>query len=370
MQNANLHPIYIMKNLKFAAILAARFGSTATLGAVIAAGLGWSAVAAPVAAESPPLWSSPGPPLLVPILGNDYAPYVSVETGAAFVKLSEWVFREPGSNAKISAIDYDMGFQGGFRLGLGFEPYDKLKKIGLGISGTFASYLPVNTGRVSDSDWDDKGSLFSLGKGTASSAAFTDIEGKLQLYIPLGKTFAFALLAKLWYCRYAATAHGGWIQQTNIGEPWDKDLPKEPLYGMSMMYIQEWLSVAPGLGLWTRLGRHSVSLYATVWGGVWGDHLDYHYFKKINPYEDMERYVIYKDNVKGNFPISVEAEWKYPVNRYGEIGVTLGYKTVPKARGSSHIITAGLLDDAYYEADTAGASIIQVYGEVSYKLWF
>jgi hypothetical protein len=227
----------------------------------------------------------------------------------------------------------------------------------------------VNGGSVSDSDWDDNGNLFSLGNGTASSIAFTDIEGKLQLYMPFRNTFALVLMAKLWYCRYAATANGGWIQQTYIGEPWDDGLPKEPLYGMSMMYIQEWLTIAPGLGLWTRLGRHSINLYASVWGGVWGNHLDYHYFKKINPSDNAERYVIYKDNVKGNLSVSVEAEWKYTVKRYGEIGVTLGYKAVPKARGSSRIMTAGLLDDAYYEADTAGAAIIQVYAGVSYRLW-
>jgi len=308
-------------------------------------------------------------PFLIPILGNDYAPYASVETGAAFVKLHEWVFREPGSDAKISAIDYTMGFNGGFRLGLGFEPYNKLKKIGLGISGIYACYLPVNNGSVSDSDWDDNGSLFSLGKGTANSIAFTDIEGKLQLYIPVGKILALVLMAKLWYCRYAVSAHDGWIQQTYIGEPWDDGLPKEPLYGMSMMYIQEWLTIAPGLGLWLQLGRHSVNLYAAAWGGVWGYHLDYHYFKKINPHDGLERYVIYKDNVKGNLAVSVEAEWRYPVKRYGEIGVTLGYKAVPEARGSSRIMTAGLLDDVYNETDTAGASIIRIYGGVLYRIW-
>jgi hypothetical protein len=332
------------------------------LAAIIAAGLGRTAGA------------DESPPLLVPILGNDYAPFASIEGGAAFVRLHEWVFKEPRSDtsksgAKISSIDYDMGFQGGFRLGVGFEPYNKLNKIGLGINGIYASYLPVNGGRVTDRDWDDNGNMFSLGTGTASSIAFTDIEGKLRLYIPLGKITALVLAAKLWYCRYAASAHGGWIQQADIGEPWDDELPKEPLYGMSMMYIQEWLTIAPGLGMQLQLGRHSVSLHGTVWGGAWGYHLDYHYFRKINPSDSLERYVIYKDNVRGNLTVSVEAEWKYPVKRYGEIGVTFVYKTVPKARVSSHITTAGLLDDVYYEADTAGASMLQIYGGVSYKLW-
>jgi len=332
----------------------------------MAAGLGRLAAAA----ESPP----PEAPLLMPILGNDYAPYASVGAGAAFVRLHEWVFSGANSDsapdgAKISAIDYDMGFHGGFSLGLGFEPYNKLKKIGLGISGMYTIYFPANGGSVTDSDWDDNGFLFSLGNATASSIAFTDIEGRLQLYIPFGKIFAFVLMAKLWYCRYAALAHDGWIQQADIGEPWDEGLPKEPLYGMSMMYIQEWFSIAPGLGLWLQLGRHSVSLYATVWGGVWGYNLDYHYFKKIKLNDSMERYVIYEDNVKGNLTVNAEAEWRYSVKRYGEIGITLGYKSVPRARGSSHIMTAGLVDDVYYEADTAGASIIHVYGGLSYRLW-
>ena len=350
MQNANFRPNTGMRIFKFAAILAARFGPAAIIGAVMAVGLGWTAHGAEPGAT----------PLLVPILGNDYAPFASVEAGAAFVELHEWVFKSSGTDAKISAIDYNMGCNGGFRLGLGFEPYNKLKKTGLGISGVYASYLPVNRGSVSDCDWDDNGSLFSLGNGTASSVAFTDIEGKLKLYIPLGKTPALVLMAKLWYCRYAATTHGGWIQQVIIGESWDDGLPKEPLYGMSMMYIQEWFSIAPGLGLWLQLGKaHSISLYATVWGGVWGNHLDYHYFRQL----------IYKDDVKGNLPVSVEAEWKYQIKRYGEIGVTLGYKAVPKARGSSHIMTAGLVDDVFYEADAAGASIIQIYGGLTYKLW-
>jgi len=362
MQNANLRPNTVMKIL--------------FLAAVIAAGLGLSVAATLWADESTP----PGAPLLVPILGTIYAPYASVGGGAAFVELHEWVFREPGSGAsksgdsrsgaKISAIDYNMGFNGGFRLELGFEPYNKLKKIGLGISGIYASYLPVNDGKVSDSDWDDNGFLFSLGTGTANSIAFTDIEGRLQLYIPLGKIPALVLTAKLWYCRYSVTTHGGWIQQAYIGEPWDDGLPKEPLYGMSMMYIQEWLTIAPGLGLLLQLGKdHSINLYGTVWGGAWGCHLDYHFFKKINSSDSDDKYVIYKDNVKGNLTVSFEAEWKYQVKRYGEIGVTLGFKAVPQARGSSHIMAAGLLDDVYYEADTAGASIIQFHGEVSYKIW-
>jgi hypothetical protein len=305
----------------------------------------------------------------VSILGNDYASYASVEGGAAFVKLHEWVYGDSGSDAKISAIDYDMGFNGGFRLGLGFEPYNKLKKIGLGISGLYASYLPVNGGGVSDSDWDYNGMMFSKGTGTANSAAFTDIKGKIQLYIPLGKITALVLMTKLWYCRYAATANGGWIQQAATGEAWNDDLPKEPLYGMSMMYIQEWLTIAPGVGVWIQLGRHSINLCATVWGGVWGNHLDYHYFRKIDPSDSAERYVIYKDNVKGNLSVCVEAEWRYPLKRYGEIGITFGCKTVPKARGSSRIMTAGLLDYVYYEDGAAGASIMQIYGGLSYRLW-
>jgi len=317
----------------------------------MAAGFGVVA-AVPLAAESTPL--------LVPILGNDYAPYVSVGGVGAFAELHEWVFKAPGSNEKVSAIDYNMGFNGGFRLGLGFEPYNKLNKIGLGISGVYTSYLPVNWGIVSDSDWDDNGFLFSLGNGTANSIAFTDIEGKLQLYIPLGKIPALVLAAKLWYCRYSATANGGWIQQANTGEPWDEGIPKEPLYGMSMMYIQEWLTIAPGLGLWLQLGEdHSINLNGTFWGGVWGYHLDYHYFRNL----------IYQDNVKGNLTVSVEAEWKYRVKRYGEIGLTLGYKAIQNTRGSSHIMTTGQADDVYYEADAAGASIIQFYGGISCKLW-
>jgi len=334
----------------------------------MAASLGWSVAAETAAAPDAPPLDAPLP-LLVPILGNDYAIYASVGTVAAFVRLQERVFKEPGSDAEISAIDYDMGFNAGFRLGLGFEPYNKLKKTGIGISGMYASYLPVNRGGVSDSDWDDNGILFSRGTGTASSIAFTDIEGRLQIYIPIGKIFALVFAAKLWYCRYAAPARDGWIQQAVIGEPWDDGLPKEPLYGMSMMYIQEWLSIAPGLGLWLQSGRHSVSLYANVWGLVWGDHLDYHYFKKINPFDGMERYVVYHDNVKGNLTVNVEAEWMYQVKRYGEIGITLGYKAVPKARGSSRITTAGLVDGVYLEDGTAGASINQFYGGLTYKLW-
>jgi hypothetical protein len=252
-----------------------------------------------------------------------------------------------------------MGLNYGFRLGLGFEPHNKLKKIGLGISGLYASYFPVNGGVVSDRDWDYNGMMFSMGTGTANSVAFTDIEGKLQLYIPLGKITALVLMTKLWYCRYAATANGGAIQQADSGEAWDDDLPKEPLYGMSMMYIQEWLTIAPGAGVWMQLGRHSINLCAAVWGGVWGNHLDYHYF----------RYLIYKDNVKGNLSVNVDAEWRYPLKRYGEIGITFGCKTIPKARGSSRIMTTGLIDDVYYEDGAAGASIMQIYGGLSYRLW-
>jgi len=32
-------------------------------------------------------------------------------------------------------------------------------------------------------------------------------------------------------------------------------------------------------------------------------------------------------------------------------------------------MTTELIGDVYYEEDAAGASIIQVYGRVSYKLW-
>ena len=308
------------------------------------------------ATESAPLAT----PFLVQILGNDYAPYASVEGGGAFVQLNEWVFKSPGSGAKISAINYNTGLNGGFRLGLGFEPYDKLKKTGLEISGVYSSYFPVNRGTVSDSDWDDDGLLFSMGSGTANSIGFTDIEGKLRLYIPLGKIPALVLTGKLWYCRYSVTANDGWIQQASIGEPWNNDLPKEPLYGMSMMYIQEWLTIAPGLGLWLQLGReHSINLCGTVWGRVWGYNLDYHYFRDV----------IYQDTVKGNLSVSIEAEWKYRVKRYGEIGIKLGYKKIPDTRGSSFIMTTGLESDVYYEADAAGASIIQIYGGVLYKLW-
>ena len=347
MQNANFRPNTVMKTLILAVALAGGFGGPLA-----------GVLSAPLSA-----------PLLVPFLGNDYAFYVGAEACGAFVELHEWVLDCAHADCayadcahagdKISAIDYNTGFNGGFRLVLGFEPYNKLTKAGLGISGVYSSYLPASRGTVSDRDWDDDGFLFSLGNGTANSIAFTDIEGKLQLYIPLGKIPALVLTAKLWYCRYSVTANDGWIQQAGTGEPWDVRLPKKPLYGMSMMYIQEWLTVAPGLGLWLQLGRHSIYLYGTVWGGVWGYHLDYHYFRNV----------IYQDTVKGNLTVCVEAEWKYRVKSYGEIGLTLGYKAIPDTKGSSHIMTTGLTADVYYPADAAGASLIQIYGGISCKLW-
>jgi outer membrane protease len=308
-------------------------------------------------------------PLMVNIAGNYYAPYFNVECGAMNVKMNEWVFRDSAGDAKISAINFNMGMQGGFRLGLGFEPFDKLRKIGLGVNAAYASYLPTNRGKMSDSDWDYDGRQYSFGVGTASSINFSEIEGKLLLYIPFGKIAALGLMAKLWYSRYAAVASDGWIQQVNIGEPWSDSIQKVSLYGVSMMYIQEWLSLAPGFGVWIQKKRHSLNLSATVWGGVWGSHLDYHYFKQVNPNEGGERYVIYEDKVKGIISASIEAEWMYLLKRYGEIGIRAGYKSVPLARGDTFIKTAGLIDDRYYDANMAGASMTQLYGSLVYRLW-
>ena len=284
------------------------------------------------------------------ILDNPYSVRLGAGLRGASMKMDEMVYADKNVNKEISRISYDMKFQLGLDLALTLEPVNIFNKPGISFDVLYAGYFPRTGAKVIDEDWEDTGEKFSHSEQEGNNLAFQEADVSLIFNVPVIKMFVIGAGAQMMYSRYIMTSFDGWIQQADYGQEWSNDLTVYQMYGMSSMYLQEWLGVMPVLRMAAGLGkenRHEIDVRLGIFGFVRGSHLDYHYFRNV----------VYEDKVKTNKLFNFWACYRFRINNRFAPQVWLSWRQIKEARGDSWSVMQGLVGDVYYEPDASGAEM-------------
>jgi outer membrane protease len=290
------------------------------------------------------------------VLGNKYSVGLELYLGVSHFRMLEMVYRDSSGDRFLSKIDWDIGVQAGMGAGFFIGPADPYARFGVSLGGRCAWYFPANNRTVRDSDWDYDGGKFSYGESNASTLAGMEAEGSISAGIPIRNKWAIEAAGELWYSRYGAMAHGGWIRQVMPGEPWNNDAEKRQLYGVSMEYLQEWLVFAPGLGIKWKLDKGHIGARMAISPFIVGYHVDNHYFRKLDEEDSEQKYVSYTDNTKGGIYYKIQGEWFFDLTRQTQIGAVVDYRVIENARGDTTISTTGLAGHSFFDEGMAGAA--------------
>jgi outer membrane protease len=290
------------------------------------------------------------------VLGNKYGAGLELCLGVSHFRMTETVYRDSSGKDLLSKIDWDIGLQAGMGAGFFIGPADPYAKFGVSLDGKCTWYFPTNDRTVRDSDWDYDGGKFSYGENNASTLTGMEAGGRISADIPIRNKCVIELAGELWYSRYGAMAHDGWIKQVMPGEPWNNDAEIRELYGVSMEYLQEWLVFAPGLGFKWKLNKGHIGARMAISPFIMGYHIDNHYFRKLDEDDSEQKYVSYTDNTKSGIYYKIQGEWFFNLTGQIQIGATVDYRVVERARGNTTITTTGLAGYSFFDEGMAGAA--------------
>jgi outer membrane protease len=209
---------------------------------------------------------------------------------------------------------------------------------------------------VQDTDWDTNGEKYSYGRSTVSTLSAMEFDGRLGVILPIKNRYAIEVGGEVWYSRYVTVAHDGWIQHVPYGEPWNDSAEREPLYGTSISYIQEWIVIAPAIGFRINMDKSQWGIRVAVSPGIWGNHIDHHYFRKLESEDHNQRYIMYEDKTRGYLYYHVEADYIWTVTASLDAGLVASYRNISGSRGDTQIKTTGLAGYLFRDNGMAGAA--------------
>jgi len=289
-------------------------------------------------------------------LWNVYEVDLGILSSLSKLEMNEYVYASEKSGKKISELDWNPGFCAGLGMKGGIRPKNIYRKLGLFFDAEVLWYMTTDKGSVLDVDWDYYGNKYS----EAACGMFFDggmkADGNLQIGIPLGKNFLLAAGAGVWYGRFSSKAIGGKINQVNPGESW---MYKEEykLYGVSMLYIQEWIVLKPDWGIKFFLGGFDCDVMLSASPFVWGDHVDSHYFKKIDRYDEDQKYIVYEDKVERGLFLNFSLNVLYRISKYSDVGFFVEFISINDSRGDTKASSQGLVGYGYIDKGMAGSDL-------------
>jgi outer membrane protease len=298
--------------------------------------------------------------LTVHALGNEYAAGIEAHAGVSGLRMAEMVYKDSSGSGLLSEIVWDMGAQMAAGAGFGIAPSDLFRKTGFSLGGNFLMFFPVNGRSMRDTDWDSNGNKYSYGESLASAIAGMEAEGRFAVYFPVFTQYLVEATAEVWYSRYAVVAHDGWVN-------WPDSDEKIPLYGAAVEYIQEWVLVAPGLGLRRKLNNAHIGVRAAVSPFIWGYHIDNHYFRTLESDDPDQKYLRYTDITKGGVFFLMQVGWFWDMTRRLQMGVTVNYRAIRNSRGDTTTATAGLAGYSFLDKGMAGAEAKTIGFEVTIR---
>jgi len=291
------------------------------------------------------------------LFNNLYEINFSILAALSKIELKEIVYEDGGSEDKISEITWDSGFCVGVGMKFYIQPADKYKKVGMYFREKLLWYMPSGLGKVVDTDWDYDGIKYSEALCTGFLDGGFHSQTDLSIGFPLSKSFLINVGVGFWYSRFQMMAVNGKIEQVNFGEDW-KYRAEYTLYGVSMLYIQEWIVLEPVLCFKFDLWKFNFDFNIGVTPFIYGNHIDNHYFKKMDEDVVGQKYITYEDKINDGLFWNLGLEASYQITERESLILFVEMNQVNKGRGDTKERTNGLYSLQYYDYGMAGAQML------------
>jgi outer membrane protease len=319
----------------------------------------------------PRAWAQYSGPVLSHFSIKNKFPYTLSMTSAAgflYGYGEEIVYKYPGKDTYMSQLLWNMKplfYAGGT---LDFSRLDPMEKWG-GFTGFSLKFgFPGQTGIMEDRDWnapEDALSNYSLSDNYTDGALLFDY--LLGLSFPLR---SFALLKIYWgvsWMSFHWTGRDGYTQYAPVlGAaylPLDDSAPKEPLYGASISYSQDWLITYPGVALGIPLSRWfkaslSFQISPLIFCAARDDHL----------LRDIE----FRDYISGGLYMEPRGDATFSFQNRFELSLYVSYRFIRGARGESYGRKTGSTNNGefYQYSEDAGAAWYTLDSGLSFTVRF
>ena len=213
---------------------------------------------------------------------------VSPLAGTIWGQGEEILFKYRDRDQRISELLWDLKplFYVGMAADVG--PSDPFRGSGFSAAASAKFGVPMRTGIMEDRDWqymdNDRLTNYSQHDANTQSAVLTDVS--LGYSFMLSSFLALRFFGEFSYMHFNWMAEDGFIQYLptddngNIlpGQTWTPNIPKIPIYGPGIRYIQDWYILTPGLSLSARFSEFlgagiNIRYTPLVFGNDRDDHL-------------------------------------------------------------------------------------------------
>lgn len=202
-------------------------------------------------------------------VADRYSFSLSPLLGALYGKSEEIVYKYPGQNQYLSQLLWDLKPLWYAGLAADFGPRDPYLNHGFIADGSVKIGLPFKTGIIEDRDWNNTdNSLTNYSRHDAYShgVVMLDLSAgyswSLKRFATLGDA-ALSVYGELSYMYFSWSAENGYTQYaTYYGDPpngyygpWSNSIPKTPISGRGILYVQNWFVLSPGISFKAKISR-------------------------------------------------------------------------------------------------------------------
>jgi outer membrane protease len=302
----------------------------------------------------PPLWSQ-GHVLSNATPGENGAPFpyalsLSSSTGFLYGYGEELVYKYPEGETYLSQLLWNMKPLFYMGTALDFSRIKPLEKPGFftGLSLKFG--FPGKTGTVEDRDWQaqsDELTNYSRSDNYTNGAFLLD--ALLGLSLPVKKIGILKFYWTFSWMSFQWTGRDGYVQYSPDKDiPLDDSMKKVPIYGASVVYLQNWLLTGPALAVNIPLFRHfrvdlKFQISPFVFCGARDDHV----------LRDLE----FVDNIPWGLYMEPGGDFVFSFLDRFELSLSVSFRYIKGRRGDSYNRNTGQSGGMYLKHDqTAGAA--------------
>jgi outer membrane protease len=278
-----------------------------------------------------------------------YALSLSPSAGFLYGHGEEPVYKYPGEETYLSQLLWDIKPLWYLGTALDFSPIRPLEKWGFftGLSLKFG--FPGRTGIMEDRDWEtqyDELTKYSRSDSYTNGAFLLDVS--LGLSLPVKKLAVFKFYWTFSWMSFQWTARDGYKWYSpNANTPLDDSVEPAPLYGASVVYLQNWILTSPGLALSIPLFRHfrvdlKFQMSPFVFCGARDDHV----------LRDLE--II--DNVLWGLYLEPAGTFAFAFLDRFELSLSVSYRYIRGRRGDSYDRKTGESGGIYLKHDQAAGA--------------
>jgi outer membrane protease len=251
---------------------------------------------------------------------------VSPIFGVKYGHAEEIVYKGSKSDKRLSELLWDMKPLFYWGAEFDFSLRAPMRRWGFFVNAVLQTGLPGKTGIMEDRDWVGTEALthFSSHDNYTDGAFFFDFSAGTS--IPLVSWLRIHVFAGLSYMDLKWTAREGYTQYAQSGNIWNSSLPKNPSYGPTIAYQQNWLIFSPGIAFYADIyNRFNIGLLFKVGPVIFCDDLDDHFKRALQ----------FSESMYGGLMLEPKMEFSFMLYDRFKFSFDLSYRFISGPRGDA-----------------------------------